>query len=326
MATRKATTANEPETVETNVSEPSQTVETDRPHLTEAWKKSFLVTRQGKEFVLYAGLLDLAHKKGLDGIVTELLQIPSEANNRVAIVKATATSKGGQAFDGHGDAAPNNVAPVMQTVLIRLAETRAKARALRDFVNVGVAALEELGPDSDESSPTDNGRRQETEREARTPAKAPERPVQTAKPAQAANTLPAENTVQNNGGHSLEKYQAAFWHNLKRVGIIQTGMTETMLNDLFDNLWGGECPKQFTTKEEWEQVFDPIGQFLKAWDATQADSPGWEKGKTIIGAGAVRDYSEQVFGVAATLPRNITREAWFKMARHLRISAGLESE
>ena len=48
-------------------------------------------------------------------------------------------------FTGIGDAAPNNVAPAMQTCLIRMAETRAKARALRDGVNVGTAALEELG-------------------------------------------------------------------------------------------------------------------------------------------------------------------------------------
>ena len=111
-------------------------------------KKEFIVERQGRAFVLYAGLLDLAHQQGLKSIRTELVQTPSEANNRVAICTATVVmEKDGQEriFTGIGDAAANNVAPAMQTCLIRMAETRAKARALRDAVNVGVAAFEELG-------------------------------------------------------------------------------------------------------------------------------------------------------------------------------------
>src|SRR5438105_2396020 len=110
-------------------------------------KKEHIIERNGRSYVLYAGLLDLAHQSGLKSIRTELVQVPSEANNRVAICVATVTlDKDGQerVFTGIGDAAPNNVAPVMQTCLIRLAETRAKARALRDSVNVGVAAFEEL--------------------------------------------------------------------------------------------------------------------------------------------------------------------------------------
>src|SRR5581483_12206540 len=111
-------------------------------------KKEFIVERQGRSFVLYAGLLDLAHQQGLKSIRTELIQVPAESNNRVAISTATVTmEKDGveRVFTGIGDAAPNNVAPAMQTCLIRMSETRAKARALRDAVNVGVAAFEELG-------------------------------------------------------------------------------------------------------------------------------------------------------------------------------------
>ena len=115
-------------------------------------KKEFMVERQGKSFALYAGLLDLAHEKVLQSITTELVQVPNEGNNRTAICTAVVTMQKGesvQSFTGIGDAAPNNVAPAMQTCLIRMAETRAKARALRDATNIGVAAFEELGEDED---------------------------------------------------------------------------------------------------------------------------------------------------------------------------------
>jgi hypothetical protein len=111
-------------------------------------KKEFIVERQGRSFVLYAGLLDLAHSQGLKSIRTELVQVPSEANNRVAICTAVVTMETDgveRAFTGIGDAAANNVAPAMAQCLIRMSETRAKARALRDAVNIGVAAEEEFG-------------------------------------------------------------------------------------------------------------------------------------------------------------------------------------
>lgn len=122
-------------------------------------EKQFIVERQGKSFVLYAGLLAEAHEQGLQSITTELVQIPSEANNRVAICTATVTMAIGdqtKIFTGIADAAPNNVAPAMQSCLIRMSETRAKARALRDAVNVGMAALEELGDEDEHPQPTHN--------------------------------------------------------------------------------------------------------------------------------------------------------------------------
>jgi hypothetical protein len=48
-------------------------------------------------------------------------------------------------FAGIGDANPGNVNRRIAPHLIRMAETRAKARALKDSVNVGIVALEELG-------------------------------------------------------------------------------------------------------------------------------------------------------------------------------------
>src|SRR5579862_8730602 len=116
-----------------------------RGHITV--RKEFLVERQGRTFCLYAGLLNLAHEQGLRSIQTNLVQIPSESNKGVAIATATVTMERDgvvRVFTGIGDAAVINVAPAMATCLLRMSETRAKARALRDAVNIGVAAFEEL--------------------------------------------------------------------------------------------------------------------------------------------------------------------------------------
>ena len=96
-----------------------------------------------RETVAYAELLKLAHDEGLKSIATELVLQPSEDNGRLAIVKAAVETERGH-FEGLGDADPGNVDDFLAPHLIRVAETRAKARALRDAVNVGVVSLEEL--------------------------------------------------------------------------------------------------------------------------------------------------------------------------------------
>lgn len=119
-------------------------------------KREFIVERQGRSFVLYAGLLDLAHSQGLRAIRTRLLQVPADDNALTAIVSAEVETDRGT-FSGIGDANPANVSRAMLSCTIRLAETRAKARALRDAVNVGVSALEELGePDELPAAPFEN--------------------------------------------------------------------------------------------------------------------------------------------------------------------------
>lgn len=110
-----------------------------------------MITRQGKQYVLFAGLLDEAHSLGLKGIDTELLQLPDSSNGSLAVVKATVEMEDGRVFTGIGDASPENVGRNIAPHIIRMAETRAKARALRDAVNIGATALEELS-DGDDAS------------------------------------------------------------------------------------------------------------------------------------------------------------------------------
>ncbi len=125
-------------------------------------REEFIITRQNKQYVLYAGLLDEAHTRGLRSIDTDLLQVPDAENGNVAIVKAVAElpkvdRQTGEVmldpetkkpimgrFSGIGDASHQNVNRGMTEHIIRMAETRAKARALRDAINVGAIPFEEL--------------------------------------------------------------------------------------------------------------------------------------------------------------------------------------
>lgn len=121
-------------------------------------KDEHWIERQGKRMVLYSGLLDEAHQRGLLSIDTELIQSPGPDNNNTAIVKARVGMRGNvpdsegevedSTFSGIGDANPENVGKNIKPHLIRMAETRAKARALRDAVNVHALAFEELGGDT----------------------------------------------------------------------------------------------------------------------------------------------------------------------------------
>lgn len=62
-----------------------------------------------------------------------------------AIASATVTGKDGEVFSDVGDASPSSCSSKLVPHLIRMASTRAKARALRDFTNIGMCSVEELG-------------------------------------------------------------------------------------------------------------------------------------------------------------------------------------
>lgn len=109
----------------------------------------YVVTLQGREYPLWAGVLGEAHERGLQSIETELIQIPSADNDHTAIVRAVVVMKDGSTFADYGDASPRNTSAKLANAIIRLASTRAKGRAVRDAINVGQTLFEEL-PDLEE--------------------------------------------------------------------------------------------------------------------------------------------------------------------------------
>ncbi len=115
----------------------------------ERWRPkledTFIKRIDDKDFVLYAGLLDVAHQKNLCTVDVELIQNPTNENGNTAICKARVETVDGRRFADIGDANPYNCNAKVAKHLIRMASTRAKARAFRDMDNIGMTALEELG-------------------------------------------------------------------------------------------------------------------------------------------------------------------------------------
>jgi hypothetical protein len=113
----------------------------------------------GKEYTLYPGLLAQAHERGLHSIDEQIVQIPTEENGRLAIVRATVTDKDGRIFTGLGDASPQSVGRNIAPHVLRMASTRAKARAFRDMLGVEADGFDELGDEPEqEIPPLDRGK------------------------------------------------------------------------------------------------------------------------------------------------------------------------
>src|ERR687890_133536 len=86
-------------------------------------REEYMIERGGRRFVLYAGLLEEAHARGLRSIETELLQVPGAGNGEVAIARAVVRTEEGK-FSGIGDASPGNVSSAIVPHIIRMAETQ----------------------------------------------------------------------------------------------------------------------------------------------------------------------------------------------------------
>lgn len=116
----------------------------DAMELSREFRERFVRNLQGRDYILYGGVLQLARERGLKRISTSIVQLPSKENSMYAVVEAEVETSDG-VFRELGDASPENVARSIQPHLLRMAATRAKARAMRDAVGIDMVALEELG-------------------------------------------------------------------------------------------------------------------------------------------------------------------------------------
>ncbi len=119
-----------------------------------------IITIDGRPYVKYGGLLEAAHRAGLTDLKVKLIQSPARENGYTAICKATAvikTRSREKVYVEIGDASPASIGdPKLVPHAIRIAATRAKARALRDALRISICSVEELalgGPSPEASNP-----------------------------------------------------------------------------------------------------------------------------------------------------------------------------
>lgn len=113
-----------------------------------------VVTLQGRKFITFVGLqARLADQgKSIVGLAVEVLRDPFAEENyekRWAVVKVTVEIMKGDVIarlSSLGDASMDNVSKALGEATLRMAETRAVARALRIATRAPFTSVEELPP------------------------------------------------------------------------------------------------------------------------------------------------------------------------------------
>lgn len=112
-------------------------------------KDSHIVNISGKDFMTYGGLLAKAHAKGKFSMIITESWVSEDMKRAWCKVRLTAQNQnkkevGDWVFDGFGSSTPENTGEMTKTHPVEMAHTRAKGRALRDYLNIGQVMAEEL--------------------------------------------------------------------------------------------------------------------------------------------------------------------------------------
>src|SRR5207302_8110540 len=98
----------------------------ERGELPQGVPAQHVVIIQGKPFVKFAGLLQMAHERGLVSLTANWTFNDAE----LSLAHAVATFQDGRRFEESGDATPANTNRKVAVHFRRVALTRAKARGL----------------------------------------------------------------------------------------------------------------------------------------------------------------------------------------------------
>ena len=103
--------------------------------------KKYIVDIKGKKFITYAGLLNEAHKQKIEDMRVTELNVNWDNQSAYCIV---ACKIGEKEFMGVGSGTQENCGSMVKGHFVEMAHTRAKARALRDALNIDMVAVDEL--------------------------------------------------------------------------------------------------------------------------------------------------------------------------------------
>jgi hypothetical protein len=113
----------------------------EEPAAAPVLRPEWVVSIQGRSFVRFEGLLELAQARGLVSLETTVVQ----CNLDLVVCQSVARFQDGRVFTDIGDATPENVAKHVRPHFPRIAATRASARALRRALSISACSVEELG-------------------------------------------------------------------------------------------------------------------------------------------------------------------------------------
>jgi len=105
-----------------------------------------LLWLDGHWYVTHSGLIRLARRNRCSGIHVEpVTQFSDPVTSRWAFKATVYKSRTCRGFVGYGDADPSNVSSLVHGAEMRVAETRAVNRALRNAYGIGICSVEEIG-------------------------------------------------------------------------------------------------------------------------------------------------------------------------------------